>query len=127
MSISITTTEQENRCLELLRAACEPIVAADIATRLILPGSRETQRRHVRAIVANLRKNGAMIIGILQGGYFLTDDKKLYTEYLEGRKIDAKRILGVANKRKKMLTDNQGQGQLFEQNIHVGCATMAMY
>jgi len=47
----------------------------------------------------------------------------LWRDYLEGRQIDAKRILGETGKRKKMLSDAKGQGMLFEQRIQMGCAT----
>ena len=117
---SITTLEAA-RCLSILETADEPIVAAALAARLHLSGGRESQRRHVRAIVKHLRDNcDAWIIGTLQGGYFLTEDSQLWRDYLEGRQIDAKRILGQTHKRKKMLTYANGQGALFGPVVTCG-------
>jgi len=98
-------------------------VAAKLAARLFLPGNRETQRRHIRAIVKLLRDNGSRIIATLWGGYFLTDDPQLWRDYLEGRQIDAKRILGETHRRKRMLADAQGQGMLFDNRARCGVAT----
>lgn len=115
------------RCLELLKAATEPIVAADLARTMQLSGSRETQRRHIRAVIKKLRETGSMIVATLQGGYWLTDDKALWRDYLEGRQIDAKKILGGTHKQKKeILRDASGQELLFDNRILCGCATMAM-
>lgn len=113
MSQVNVTSDEPARCLQVLKQAAEPIVAADIACRLGLGGKRETQRRHVRAIVKRLRGVGSMVVATLNGGYWLTADEKIWTDYLEGRKIDAKRIIGEAHRRKKMVTDNRGQGLLF--------------
>ncbi len=123
MSRPNITTFEAARCLSLLESAEGPIVAAELAQRLYLAGSRETQRRHVRAIVKHLRDNGSQIIATLQGGYFLTQDSQVWRDYLEGRQIDAKRVLGETHKRKRMLTDAAGQGVLFEQRVSRGCAS----
>jgi len=104
------TTDQAAECLRILKAAEQPIVAADLAKRIRLAGSRETQRRKVRAIVKQLRDSGAMIVATLQGGYLLTDDVKIWRDYLNGRQIDAKKVLGKTHRTKKMITDGQGQG-----------------
>lgn len=119
------TALEAARCLSLLEEAAEPFVAAALARKLHLPGSRESQRRHVRAIVEHLRDNGLQIVATLQNGYWLTEDSALWRDYLEGRQIDAKRILGETHKRKRMLADAQGQGLLFEQRQRLccGCAT----
>jgi len=109
--------------LNILELAEEPIVAAELAQRLYLTGSRETQRRHVREIIKHLRDNSSQIIATLWGGYYLTADLKLWRDYLEGRQIDAKRILGQTHKRKRMLTDAAGQGTLFNNRRICGCAT----
>ena len=116
------TTQLAARCLEILRAAAQPLVAAELAHRLALAGSRETQRRHVRALVRHLRDDcAAKIIATTQSGYWLTDDPDLWADYLEGRQIDAKRILGVTGKKKKrMLMDRSGQGILFGPRISMG-------
>ena len=119
---SITTSEAA-RALRILQEADSPIVAAGLAAALGLAGNRETQRRHVRAIIEHLRADGSMIVATLQQGYWLTCDAALWRDYLEGRQIDAKRILGETGKRKKMLADAKGQGMLFEQRIQMGCAT----
>jgi len=117
------TALEAARCLSVLESAREPIVAVELASRLGLSGSRETQRRHVRAIIEHLRNNGSMIVAALQNGYFLTEDTQLWRDYLEGRQIDAKRILGETHKQKRILTDSKGQGILFEQRIFCGCAS----
>ncbi len=120
--LNITTLEAA-KCLSFLESADEPLVAAELARKLRLSGSRESQRRHVRALVEHLRDNGSMIIATLQNGYWLTEDSALWRDYLEGRQIDAKRILGETHKRKRTLADAQGQGLLFEQRLCCGCAT----
>jgi len=109
---NITTLELA-RCLSFLESADKPLVAADIATKMRLPGNRETQRRHVRALVEKLRENGSMIVANLQDGYSLTEDLHIWRDYLEGRQIDAKQIFGETHRRKRMLADRYGQGFLF--------------
>lgn len=99
------------------------MVAAALAAALWLSGNRESQRRHVRAIVEHLRDNGSMIVATLQQGYWLTEDSQLWKDYLEGRQIDAKRVLGETHKRKRMLADAKGQGLLFGQKVCCGVAT----
>ena len=123
MSNPNITTEEAALCLRLLQAATEPIVAPDLARLLGLAGSRETQRRHVRALIKHLRDIcGLHIIATLWGGYLLTGDEQLWRDYNEGRQIDAKRILAVTHKRKKMIQDRAGQGFLFGQKVTVGIA-----
>lgn len=123
MKPNITTLEAA-KCLSFLESAGEPIVAAKLAKKLRLSGSRESQRRHIRAIIEHLRDNGSMIIATLQAGYWLTEDTSLWRDYLEGRQIDAKRILGETHKRKRILASAQGQGLLFKpQRTVCGCAT----
>lgn len=119
---NITTPEIAN-CLSILESANKPLVAADLAKKLGLSGSRETQRRHIRAIIKHLRNNGSKIIATLWGGYFLTTDPQLWRDYLEGREITAKRIFGETHKRKRRLTDSQGQGVLFDLRQRGGVAT----
>ena len=107
------TTCQAAQCRRILENADSPIVAARLAEMLDLSGSRETQRRRVRAIIRDLREtDGAWIVATLQGGYWLTDDPAMWRDYNEGRKIDAKRIIGKAHKQ-KMAVDSTGQGVLF--------------
>jgi len=114
------TTYEQAMCLSILKSAAEPIVAAWLAARLHLSGCRETQRRHVRAIIKQLRDSGSMIVATLAGGYWLTEDRRLWADYLDGRQIDAKRVLGVAGKRKKTLRARR-QGFLFNVSIPTGC------
>lgn len=118
--VNITTTEAA-RCLGILEAASEPIVAADLAGRLYLSGSRETQRRRVRAIVEQLRDSGSMIIAANTSGYWLTEDEQLWADYLDGRQIEAKRVLGDTHKKKRMLADRNGQGLLFKPPVNSHC------
>lgn len=118
------TSDMAADCLKLLKAAGEPMTAIEIAGSLYLAGSRESKRRHVRAIIEQLRENGSQIIATLQAGYWLTDDARLWRDYLEGRQIDAKRILGQTHRKKKMLANTKGQGLLFApQRTICGCAT----
>ncbi len=122
MSKANITTLEAARCLSLLEAAAEPIVAAKLAEKLRLAGSRESQRRHVRALVKYLRKNGSHIVATLTDGYWLTKEDDIWRDYLEGKAIDAKRILGETYKRKK-IAGSKGQGLLFETRVCCGVAT----
>jgi len=106
------TTDACAACLRILQSSNEPLVAAELAVRLQLAGNRETQRRHIRAIVKHLRDNGSRIVATLAGGYWLTEDDELWREYNEGRQIDAKKIFAETHRR-KMLMDQKGQGVLF--------------
>lgn len=120
MKPNITTLELA-RCLSFLESAEEVMTAALLAAKLHLAGSRESQRRHVRALVKKLRDNGSMVVATLQDGYFLTEDPQLYQDYLEGRQIDAKSILGETHKRKRILTEvGSGQGVLFGPLVTTG-------
>ncbi len=106
---------QCRECLAILKNRNTPIVAADIAKQLKLAGNRETRRRRVRAIIKHLRDEcGAKIVATLGGGYMITDDDRIWQEYLEGKLIDAKRIIGSASaKKRKAITNRKGQGFLF--------------
>lgn len=105
--------DEAARCLRIIKEA-GPIAAADLAARLGAAGKRETQRRHVRAIVQHLRNScGAMIVANLADGYFVTDDRKIWQDYLNGRQIDAKKVLGRTHRQLRMVTDAKGQGLLF--------------
>ncbi len=123
MSLPNITTREAARCLELLAAAAGPIVAAELAYGIRLSGSRESQRRHVRRIVTHLRDNGSKIAANRHFGYFITDDPKVWRDYLEGRQRVAKKVLGVTHKSKRMLADSNGQGLLFTQRIRCGVAS----
>lgn len=124
MSKPNVTTSEMARCLEILRSATEPMVAAGIAARIYLAGKRETQRRHVRAIVKALRESGSMIVATLQGGYYLTEDETMWRKYLDGRQIDAKSILKETHRKKKVLAEANGQELLFDNRIVGGSATI---
>jgi len=117
--INITSSELA-QCLTILKKTEMPLMAIQLAAKLYLGGCRETQRRHVRAIVRHLRKIGAKIVATLSEGYWLTDDLILWRDYLEGRQIDAKSILAETHKRKRMLADAAGQGILFGQKMTTG-------
>lgn len=108
----VTSNSECQKCLKLLQSADGPLVAADIAARLHLSGSRETQRRRVRGIVQQLRDDGNWIVACGNSGYWLTQDARVWKDYQEGRKIDAKRIIGESH-RKQMEVDQCGQGLLF--------------
>lgn len=108
------TTDHLARCLGVLKLAEGPATAAELAGKLALSGSRESQRRHIRAIITDLRLRGHWIIASNQDGYWLTTDKQLWTDYCEHKMIDAKRIIGEASRRKNSaLQDESGQGLLF--------------
>jgi biotin operon repressor len=113
MEARLVTTDCAAKCLSILKSIREPIVAADLAVRLGLEGERETQRRHVRAIVKHLRESGAKIVASLQGGYWLTEDDDTWKDYLAGRAIDGKRIIAEASRKKRQICDKDGQGILF--------------
>ena len=108
------TTTQIARLLLLLKSATEPIVAAELGIRLGLSGSRESQRRVIRSMVKCLRDNGSKIVATLQGGYWLTDDAEIWSEYLNGRKIDAKMTIGEAHRRQRLSQEASSQTMLFE-------------
>lgn len=108
------TTDLGARCLNILTVLDGPMAAADIAARLGLDGSRESQRRHVRAIVKQLRDCGSKIVGT-PDGCFLTEDEAMWREYLNGKQIDAKRVLAEVSRRRKKLSN--GQGLLFTEPV----------
>jgi hypothetical protein len=101
-----------SRCLTLLQDASGWLNAAEIAEKLRIPGQRETQRRVVRKLVERLRADNHFVLAT-PGGYYLTTDKALWQDYLDGRQIDAKRILGHCGRQKRMVADATGQGLLF--------------
>ena len=113
MSDRPVTVDQVAACLSLLAIESEARTAVSIAKQLGLGGSRETQRRHVRAIIEHLRDGGCKIIAAASG-YWLTDDEKAWQEYQDSRQITAKHILGVTSKRKKeSVRASSGQKTLF--------------
>jgi len=107
------TANQASNALRIIKEF-GPIKAIDLARRLALDGNRETQRRRVRAIVKHLRDDGGvMVIANLADGYFITEDKKDWAAYLDGKQIKAKKTLGQTHKQIKMTKDSAGQGLLF--------------
>ena len=114
MTRATITTCNAARCLEILKAATEPIVAADLGRRLGLAGERESQRRQVREIVKHLRDQGEWICATTQGGYLLTTDRQLWSQYLMHRHIDAAIVIGQSHNRNKAAVDSHGQGLLFQ-------------
>lgn len=107
------TTRQAAACLRLLKDAGRFLTAAEIGAALRLGGGRETQRRHVRAIVGSLRDRGEWIAAQNPAGYLWTDDPAVWRDYQEGRKIDAKKMIGEAARRQRMVVTPAGQGLLF--------------
>lgn len=108
------TTCNAARCLKILKAATEPIVAADLARRLGLAGERESKRRQVRAIITLLRKQGEWIVATTTGGYLLTGDAAVWAAYNAGRANGGKRVIGQSYNRNRAAVDNHGQGLLFQ-------------
>lgn len=108
------TTNQAAHVVRLLQAANEPMTAEVLGRRLYLHGSVETQRRQVRKIIQYLREEcSEWIIAFNPAGYWLTDNEQDWLDYCEGRKIDAKKIIGKAHRRQRMITTDRGQGLLF--------------
>jgi hypothetical protein len=113
------TTEMAARCLSILRQALTPMTAAELAVKLHIEGSRETQRRHVRAVIKELRDCGCKIVATNTEGCWITEDDAIWKDYLEGRQIDAKRIIGDAA-RKQRAVSKPGQGLLFRPSLAYG-------
>jgi len=126
MSEPIITTDQVAGCLRILKAADKFMTAAEIATRLRIDGEHETKRRHIRAIVKQLRDDGSMIVANTRDGYWLTTDTKIWQDYNNNIAIDAKVMLAEVGNRKRMLAGTKGQGMLFNMRIPVGCATVGV-
>jgi len=111
------TTVLADRCLRILQEQSAPIVAAELANRLGISGTRETQRRQVRTIIKHLRDEcDARIVATRQGGYRLTKDDEIWRDYLDHRTIGAKRVLGETHRRKRQAA-RIGQGYLFSPNV----------
>jgi hypothetical protein len=111
------TSELLARCLEVLKSAEGPALAAEIAGKLHLGGNHESKRRKIRAVIHELRNRGHWIIATLTDGCWLTMDKEMWTDYCEHKMIDGKRIIGEASRRKQSaLKDAIGQGLLFFPN-----------
>lgn len=101
------------KCLTLIKQH-GPILAIDLAAHLGIVGGRENMRRKIRAIVQHLRNDcGEMVCADLIHGYYIAPDKEVWQMYLDGRQLDAKKILGITHRQLKMVTDGQGQGLLF--------------
>jgi len=118
------TTDQVAECLGILKRADKFMTAAEIAVHLGIAGCHESQRRHIRALVKELRdQDGEMIVANNRDGYWLTKDLKIWADYVEHRAIDAKTMLAEVSSRKKII-DKTGQGILFDNRIPAGVATM---
>ena len=113
------TTDNAARCLDILKAATDPITAADLGRRLGLADDRETRRRQVRAIVQHLRDQGEWISAKM-GGYQLTDDPTVWAEYNASRAIESKRVIGQSHNRNKAALDSRRQGLLFQPPASCG-------
>ena len=62
-----------------------------------------------------------MIVAVGSRGYYLTEDPDIWKQYLDGRQIEAKKVMGETHKRKKIAADSKGQGLLFKPgNITTG-------
>ena len=114
------TTCNAAGCLAILKAAAVPIVAADLAKRLGLAGSRECRRRQVRAIITHLREQGEWIVAANPGGYLFTNDLIVWTEYNTDRANNGKRTIGRSHNRNTAAVDSRGQGLLFQPPAHCG-------
>ena len=99
--------------LTLLKGAEDIMSAASMAAKLGIAGKRETQRRRVREIIAELRCGGHWIVATTAGGCWLTEDAAMWKEYCDHKMIDGKRMIGEAAKRKRTAAVPTGQGNLF--------------
>jgi hypothetical protein len=117
------TTDELAECLAMLKSAAGPATAAQIAARLGLPGCRETQRRRVRAMTLALRDRGCRIVANQTDGIWLARNEREWRDYLEGRKIEAKTILGVTHPRIRQVVESKGQGLLYGQRLTTGAYT----
>ncbi len=100
-TLPMPTTKEAAIIYQTLRYSERAWTAAELAARCGMDGNRESQRRAVREVIRSLRAQGHRIVATLEAGYALTEDESLWRDYLEGRKIDAKRILAEAGRRTK--------------------------
>ncbi len=107
------------KTLSILQGAAGPMTAIEIAARLGLGGCRESQRRHVRAIIEELRIKGCRIAANQIDGCWIAKDDQEWRDYLEGRKIEAKQQIGEAHRRKKCSYDD-GTLAMFGQQVGTG-------
>ncbi len=114
------TTSNAAACLAILKAADAPIVAADLAKRLGLAGSRESRRRQVREIITHLRDQGEWIVGANPGGYRFTNDLIVWAEYNADRANNGKRVIGQSHNRNTAAVDSRGQALLFQPPVSCG-------
>src|SRR5512133_3943011 len=92
------------RLLRIFETADGPMTAVQIAGKLRLDGSVETQRRTVRCWVKELRDLGFWIVATLTDGYALTRDAGIWKDYSEHRTIDARRIFWEVSDRRKQMS-----------------------
>ena len=117
--IAAVTTPELAKTISILQQAGKPMTAIEIATRLGLEGCRESQRRHVRAIIEELRNKGCRIAANQRDGCWIARGDQEWRQYLEGRKIEAKQQIGEAHRRKKC-TYEDGTIAMFGQQVGVG-------
>ena len=122
MDSNDVTADELAQCLAILKNADGPTTAAQIAARLGLPGCRETQRRRVRAMILTLRDKGCRIVANQTDGVWLARNDREWRDYLEGRNIKAKTILGVTGPRIRE-AESKGQKLLFGQHYTTGVYT----
>ena len=117
--IRTITTPELALTISILDAAKGPMTAIEIAAKLHLEGCRESQRRHVRAIIEELRNKGVRVVANQIDGCWIAKDDNEWREYLEGRKIEAKQQIGEAHRRKKC-SYNDGTIAMFDQQVGTG-------
>jgi len=113
MVATVPIADEAQRLMCRLITAERPLKAILIAAMLGIEGDRETQKRHVRAIVRHLRRQGAWIVASLTEGYWLTHEPGIWREYTERRTVDARRILAEASRRRRQVRE-AGQRMLFD-------------
>ena len=72
-------------------------------------GSRS--ERHLRRMIADERKKGAIILSCPEGGYYLPSDRKEVESYIYTMSKEAKSILNTLKHCRKYLKEAEGQLQ----------------
>lgn len=117
--IAAITGPELAKTVSILQQATGPMTAIEVAARLGLAGCRESQRRHVRAIIEELRNKGVRIVANQIDGCWIAKGDQEWREYLEGRKIEAKQQIGEAHRRKKCCYED-GTTAMFGQQVGTG-------
>ena len=111
-----TNPALERQALNALENAARPVTAAALANLLELTGSRETQRRKVRAIVRALRKAGHRVCANLSTGYWLARSGQEWSDYQAAVKAKACFAFVEISRNKSAATDRaNNQGSLFPE------------